>query len=131
MTTRTIVGSFGIVVGTAICNAVTQSILSKRLPDSIVEPLVASDRQLTYALVEQLSTLDEQTRRVVQEAAAQAFRILWLTMIGLSPSHDCEPLTQAGGIGVIAMLFMERLPLHTTNDDDWQLKAPPEQEMEK
>lgn len=65
-----------------------------------------------------IPTLAEPLRSEVQLAFAQSIDVIWQAMIGVA------------GVGLIAALFMEGLPLHTQVDQDWGMEGGREKDDE-
>lgn len=97
---------WGVTIGTAIL----QTQLGKRLPQAFLAQL-PDGVSLAYSLVSVIPTLSEPLRSEVQLAFAQSIDVIWQVMIGVA------------GVGLIAALFMEGLPLHTQVDQDWGMEG--------
>ncbi|KAJ6498325.1 major facilitator superfamily domain-containing protein [Mycena vulgaris] len=102
---RTLAQIWGITVG----GAVLQNILQRRAPGSL--PCVSSSTgNLAYSIIPCVATLPEPLKGEVRAAFAEALRVIWRIMIGIS------------GAGLLSSLFMKSLPLHTTKDENWALQ---------
>ena len=88
----------------AIGSTVLQNELKRRLPKDIVA-VFPQGLDLAYATIPQISRLPQPYRDQMHVAFAGALRVLWQTMIAVS------------GVGLLTVLFMRELPMHTTTDE--------------
>lgn len=83
--------------------------MSKRIPADIIQriPGGASD---VYSAIPLINSLPDELKIPLRVAFADSIAVIWEVMAGI------------GGIGLIASLFMEALPLHTQVDERWGME---------
>ncbi|GJE98642.1 iron permease [Phanerochaete sordida] len=103
--TRCIAQSIGIVIG----GTILQNTLLKKLPQAFLATLPAG-AQVAYAAVPRVAGLPEPLRGLVRAAFADATRVVWQVMIGVS------------GAGLLSCVLMREVPLRTDMDETWGLQ---------
>ncbi|KAJ7484972.1 MFS general substrate transporter [Mycena galericulata] len=107
----TFVGSFAGVWGLTIGGTILDNQLMRRLPTALLAR-VPGGAALTYAIIPQIQALSPTERRALQAAFAESLAVVWAVLAALA------------GVGLLASLFMEGLPLHTKLDSRWALHDP-------
>ncbi|KAJ7666622.1 major facilitator superfamily domain-containing protein [Mycena polygramma] len=107
----TFVGSFAGVWGLTIGGAVLDNQLMRRLPAGFAAH-VPGGAAVAYAVIPQIQALPPAERLGVQVAFAESLGVVWAVLVALA------------GVGLLASLFMEGLPLHTKLDRRWALQQP-------
>ena len=96
--------------GVSIGAAILQNQLAKRLPAAFLQQILGGEKadssnvSLVYAIIPLIPGLEEPLKHDVRQAFGEAFNVIWQVMTGIL------------GIGLIASLFMENIPLHTYTD---------------
>lgn len=103
---------WGITVG----GAVLQNELRNRLPTEFLDRLPAGNSIVDSAITE-LPGLSQLLADDVASAFAQSLRRVWWTMTGIA------------GAGLFASLAMHDIKLHTTVDENWNLRVKEESEQ--
>ena len=85
-----------------------QNELRRRLPSDFVTQFPGGTG-IAYAIIPLIPSMDQPFRNEVQKAFAGSLSVIWRVLICV------------GGLGLLASLFMKRLPLHTDIDKDWGL----------
>ena len=88
---------------------VSQNELRKRLaPDVLQSP--PGGVAFAYATIPLINSIPDDLKAPLRIAFAESIATIWRVMAGIA------------GIGLIASLFMEALPLHSQVDEKWCLK---------
>jgi hypothetical protein len=99
--------------GITIGGAILQTEVAKRLPEQVVAFLPHGEAgALQYAIIPLVKTLPEPLQTEVRKAFGDSLVYVWCAAAGLS------------GLGLLASLPMELLPLHTEVDKRWTYQAP-------
>ena len=96
---------WGVTIGTAVL----QTQLGKRLPDEFVAQF-PDGVAIAFSAIPIIGDLPHPLRDEVREAFAGSISVIWEVMCGIA------------GMGFLASLFMEDLPLHTAVDEKWALE---------
>ncbi|KAJ3487952.1 hypothetical protein NLI96_g3174 [Meripilus lineatus] len=102
--------SFAAVWGITIGTAVLQNELGKRLPADILQELPGGIAAV-YSVIPLINSLPDDLKSPLRVAFAGSAAVIWEVMAGIA------------GIGFLASLFMEALPLHTQVDEKWGLQS--------
>ncbi len=86
-----------------------QNELSHRLPAEFLAQL-PSGVDLSYAAIPTIRTLPEELKIEVQRAFGESIAVIWRVMVGII------------GIGLLASLLMQPVPLHDLTDEKWALQ---------
>ncbi|KAJ6542004.1 MFS general substrate transporter [Mycena vulgaris] len=105
----TFVGSFAGVWGLTIGGTILDNQLKRRLPAAFLARAPGA-AAVAYALIPQIPGLAPAERDAVQSAFAVSLAGVWAALLALA------------GVGLLASLFMEGLPLHTKLDGRWALR---------
>ena len=97
--------SWGIVVG----GTILQNVLLNKLPKSFTSQF-PQGVQIAYAIIPTISGLPEPLQGQVRAAFAQATRLIWRVMIGIS------------GAGFLSVFLMRELKLREDRDAQWGLQ---------
>ncbi|KAJ7773690.1 MFS general substrate transporter [Mycena maculata] len=107
----TFVGSFAGVWGLTIGGTILDNQLTRRLPAAFTAH-IPGGAAVAYAIIPQIQGLPPVERHTVQVAFAESLAVVWAVLVAIA------------GIGLLASLFMEGLPLHTKLDSRWALRDP-------
>jgi hypothetical protein len=69
--------------------------------------LLPQGQDITYAIIPQIPHLPEALRAEIHVAFATSLSVLWKTMAGIS------------ALGLLSVLAMKELPMHTTTDENF------------
>ncbi|THH32203.1 hypothetical protein EUX98_g2003 [Antrodiella citrinella] len=112
--TDTLLKVWGVSIGAAIL----QNELGKHLPAEFLQSIVgegnspdSSNVNLIYSVIPLIKGLPEPLKHEVRVAFADAFTVIWKTMVGIS------------AIGLLASLLMRDVPMHKFVDEKWDLPA--------
>ena len=95
--------------GVSIGNTALQNELSKRLPSTFIQ-LFPQGTPLAYAIIPEISGLQEPLRAQVRLAFAGGLQLMWKVLVGL------------GAAGLVVSLFMREIPMHVAKDENWALQ---------
>ena len=107
------VQSWGIVLG----GTILQNTLLNKLPASFTAQF-PQGVQIAYAIIPTISGLPEPLKSQVRAAFAQATRLIWQVMIGIS------------GAGFLSVFLMRELKLREDRDAQWGLQDEKEKEKD-
>ena len=102
----------------AIGAAILQNQLARRLPPEVLQQILgttqadSSNVNLAYSIISIIRTMQDPLKHEVRQAFGDSLVVVWQTMLGIL------------GIGFIASLFMQNIPLHTQTDKKWDLHEP-------
>ena len=68
---------------------------------------------MAYAIIPEISQLEEPLLSEVRNAFAESLKIIWQVMIGVA------------GLGLLSVLLMREIPMHTEKDETYGLAAAP------
>ena len=97
--------SFGIAIG----GTIVQNVLLRDLPSSFVAAL-PQGVEIAYAIIPTVRGLQEPDKEAVRRAFANAIRVVWRVMLGISVA------------GFLASLVMREEELRTDMDEKWALQ---------
>ncbi|KAJ3810408.1 iron permease [Lentinula lateritia] len=111
---RSLFQAWGVTIGAAVL----QNELQSQLPSSFLASL-DQGVELAYAIIPQVSFLDQPLKDEVRSAFAKSLIALWQTMTGIA------------GLGLLSSLIMKALPLQQTTDENWGLHETVEGNIQK
>ena len=103
--------------GVSIGAAILQNQLAKRLPTQILQTVLAggkadsSNIDLAYSIIPVIRTFQEPLKHEVRAAFADSLTVIWQVMTGIS------------GMGLLASLWMQDVPIHNQFDDKWDMDS--------
>ncbi|GJE93421.1 MFS general substrate transporter [Phanerochaete sordida] len=112
------VRSFAQTWGITISSTVLQNELKKKLPAAFVAQFPGGV-EIAYAAIPVVRGLPEPLRTQVRVAFADSIDTIWQVMIGVA------------GIGLLSVLLMREIPMHTEKDETYGLSAVPVHDEEK
>jgi hypothetical protein len=86
--------------------------LKKRLSADFLN-IFPEGQDIAFAIIPQISKLPEPLRSQVRVAFADSLSVIWKTMIGISAA------------GLLTVLAMKELPMHTTTDENFGFEEKP------
>lgn len=104
------VRSFAQTWGITIASTVLQNELKKQLPAAFVAQFPGGV-EIAYAAIPVVGTLPEPLRSQVRVAFADSIDVIWKVMIGVA------------GAGLLSVLLMKEVPMHTEKDDTYGLSV--------
>ncbi|KPV76700.1 uncharacterized protein RHOBADRAFT_12386 [Rhodotorula graminis WP1] len=105
-----LVRTFGNVLGISIGSSVISNVLADKLPQEYLD-MVPGGTAGAYASIPLIRGLAEPLKMQVREAFAASLRVVWIVMIPFA------------GLGFFIALLMKGLPLNTTVDENFGVKA--------
>ncbi|KAG8907843.1 hypothetical protein FRB99_002016 [Tulasnella sp. 403] len=106
-------GIWGITIGSTILD----SQLNNHLPLEFLQHLEGSNSPQTdiaYASIPRIPFLEEPLRTAVRSAFADALRMIWLALLGVS------------GAGFLVTFLMKEIEMHTETDAKWGMREAPD-----
>ncbi|GAA5892071.1 hypothetical protein JCM8208_001426 [Rhodotorula glutinis] len=113
-----LVRTFGNVLGISIGSSVITNVLADKLPQEYLD-MVPGGTAGAYASIPLIRGLAEPLKMEVREAFAASLRVVWIVMIPFA------------GLGFLIALLMKGLPLNTTVDENFGVKAKKLDSLEK
>ena len=101
-----------------MCASQTQNELKKKLPGAFVAQFPGGV-EIAYAAIPVVRGLPEPLRGEVRAAFADSIDVIWQVMIGVA------------GLGLLSVLLMREIPMHTEKDETYGLAAAPLHDEEK
>ncbi|KAI0045564.1 MFS general substrate transporter [Auriscalpium vulgare] len=105
----TFLRNFALVWGVTLGGAVLQNQLKHNLPPAYLAKF-PQGADLAFAAIPSIPTLPEPLKSEVRKAFADALRVVWEVLAGVT------------GVGIISSLFMKHYTLHTMVDEDFGRK---------
>ncbi|TNY24273.1 major facilitator superfamily domain-containing protein [Rhodotorula diobovata] len=105
-----LVRTFGNVLGISIGATTMTNVLAKKLPQAYLD-IVPGGTAGAYSSIPLIRGLEEPLKMQVREAFAQSLRVVWIVMIPFA------------GLGFLVALLMKSLPLNSTVDENFGVKA--------
>ncbi|KAK7007690.1 hypothetical protein R3P38DRAFT_2553173 [Favolaschia claudopus] len=101
---------FSGVWGTSVGGAILQNQLLKRLPSQFFQ-LFPGTSEFAYSSIPDISMVSEPTRTEIRAAFADSISIIWIVLAALA------------GLGLLASLGMQEIPMHSTVTDDGETQG--------
>ncbi|KAI1790040.1 Mfs1.2 [Ganoderma leucocontextum] len=102
--------TFSQIWGVTIGGTILQNGLEVKLPDS-VKNTFPSLNNVAYAIIPLVSSMEQPAKDLTRRAFAASLGTVWHVLIVVA------------GVGLLASLMMEGLPLHTQKDEDFAMKS--------
>ena len=102
------VRSFAQTWGITIASTILQNELKKKLPAAFVSQFPGGV-EIAYAAIPVIASLEDSLRTEVRVAFADSLSVIWKVMIGVS------------GLGLLSVLLLKEIPMHTQANDKYGL----------